>query len=116
MNLLDRMSDVCIMLDRTTTSDGYGGFTENWTDGAVFNASITLDESTEAQIALAAGAKGVYTIATKKSVNLRFHDVLRRTSDNKVFRVVSDGDDKKTPKGAMNLRVVKAEEWVIPDE
>lgn len=116
MSLLDATSEACVMLDRTTASDGYGGFVESWRDGATFNASIVLDDSTEAQIALAAGAKGIYTIATKKSVNLRFHDVLRRSSDNKVFRVVSDGDDKKTPSTAqLNMRVVKAEEWVLPE-
>lgn len=116
MSLLDATSEVCFMLDRTTAADGYGGYIETWHDGAKINASIVLDTSTEAQIALAAGARGVYTIAVKKGVNLRYNDVLRRTSDNKVFRVVSDGDDKKTPRTAnLDMRVVKAEEWVLPE-
>ena len=78
MSLLDDSSFVCTMLDRTTVSDGYGGFVETWQDGASFVAAIGLDNSTQAQIALAEGAKGVYSVLTKRNINLRFHDVFRR--------------------------------------
>ena len=117
MNLLEATSERCTFLNRTTTEDGYGGYRTTWTDGPVMNVYIALDNSTAAQTALAAGATGVYTIAMPKNINLRFHDVLRRESDGKIFRVVTDGDDKKTPKtAALNLRVVRAEEWQIPEE
>lgn len=117
MNLLEATSEKCTFLNRTTTEDGYGGYRTRWTDGPVMNLYIALDNSTAAQTALAAGATGVYTIAMPKNINLRFHDVLRRESDGKIFRVVTDGDDKKTPKtAALNLRVVRAEEWQIPEE
>ena len=117
MSLLDQSSYKCAMIDRTTTSDGYGGIVDVWVEGASFDAAIALDDSIQAQTALAMGAIGVYTVVTKKTVNLRYHDVFRRKSDGKVFRVVTDGDDKKTPPSAgLNMRVVRAEEWAITGE
>lgn len=114
MSLLEQSSYKCVFIDRTTTSDGYGGTVDVWVEGASFDAAIALDDSIQAQTALAMGVKGVYTVATKKTVNLRYHDVFRRLPDNKVFRVVTDGDDKKTPSSAgLNMRVVRAEEWQL---
>ena len=52
---------------------------------------------------------------TLKSMDLQYHDVFRRISDGKIFRVTSDGDDKYTPqRSSLNMRVVTAEEWEIP--
>ena len=114
MSLLNDYTENCQMIDRTTQSDGYGGFIESWVDGATFKAAIALDNSTEAQIALANGATGVYTVVTNRTTLLRYHDVFRRLSDGKVFRVTTDGEDKKTPKSAnLNMRVVNAEEWMV---
>jgi hypothetical protein len=66
----------------------------------------------QARIAEAQGVKSLYTITTTKNVNLQFHDVFKRVSDNKIFRVTSDGDDNKTPASAsLNMRQVTAEEF-----
>lgn len=100
------------MMDKTTVSDGRGGFNSAWTDGAEFMAAFVFDSSMQARAAEAAGVKALYTITTAKNVNLQYHDVIRRVSDNKIFRVTSDGDDKKTPKSAsLNMRQVTAEEF-----
>ena len=115
MSLLTESMENCVMLDRSTSSDGYGGFTSAYTEGAAFQAAIILDSSLQARVAAVQGVTGLYTITTKKAVNLQFHDVLRRVSDGKVFRVTSDGDDKKTPASAsLNMRQVSAEEWKVP--
>lgn len=112
MSLLSEAMEKCIMMDRTSASDGRGGFVYKWVDGADFNAAITFDSSMQARIAEGAGVKALYTITTAKSVNLQYHDVLRRSSDGKIFRVTSDGDDKKTPASAtLNMRQVTAEEF-----
>ena len=116
MSLLTEAMESCVMLDRSTSSDGYGGFTSTFTAGATFDAAIVLDSSLQARVAAVQGVTGLYTITTRKNVNLQFHDVLRRVSDGKVFRVTSDGDDKKTPSSAsLNMRQVSAEEWKVPD-
>lgn len=117
MNLLDAVTEKFQMLDKTTVDDGIGGYERVWVDGAKFDAAMSLDDSVQAQTAMAAGVKGVYTVITKRSINLQFHDVFRRLSDGKVFRVTTDGDDKKTPPTAgLNMRSVRAEEWVLTND
>ena len=103
------------MIDRVTRPDGYGGFTIDWVDGAPFDAAITLNTSMEARTAEQAGVTALYTITTEKNVNLQYHNVFRRESDSKIFRVKSDGDDKFTPNSAtLNMRQVTAEEYTLP--
>jgi hypothetical protein len=107
----------CTMLDKISVEDGYGGFYTIYHDGANFNAAVVLDNSMQSRIAEKEGVTALYTVTTEKNINLQFHDVFRRNSDQKIFRVLSDGDDKKTPNSALlNMRQVSAEEWVIPDE
>lgn len=116
MSLLDNAMESCTMLDKSTIPDGYGGFTPSWSDGAGFNAAITLDTSMTARIGGAQGVTNLYTVTTRKSITLEFHDVFRRESDGKIFRVTSDGSDKKTPNSAhLDMRQVSAEEWRLPN-
>ena len=114
MSLLDNAMETCVMMDKTTTADGYGGYTPVWSDGVEFQAAITLDTSIEARTAESQGVTSLYTVTTRKAMNLQYHDIFRRVSDGKVFRVTSDGDDKKTPPSAgLNMRQVTAEEWSL---
>ena len=116
MSLLSEAMESCVLLDRRTTPDGYGGFYSRWVDGAAFSAAIVLDSSMQARIAAAQGVTGLYTVTTAKNVNLQYHDVFRRVRDGKIFRCTSDGDDKKTPASAsLNMRQVSAEEWEVTD-
>lgn len=117
MSLLTEAMETCTMIDRTTAPDGYGGIITTWVDGAAFQAAIVLDSSMQARTAAVQGVTSLYTVTTKKNLNLQFHDVFRRGSDGKVFRVTSDGDDKKTTaSAALNMRQVSAEEWSLPNE
>lgn len=116
MSLLSEAMETCTMIDRTTAPDGYGGIVTTWVDGAEFQAAIVLDSSMQARTAAVQGVTSLYTVTTKKNINLQYHDVFRRGSDGKVFRVTSDGDDKKTPaSAALNMRQVSAEEWSLPN-
>ena len=117
MSLLSEAMENCKMLDKTTQSDGYGGYITTWTEGAEFKAAITIDNSIEARAAEQAGVTAIYTVTTAKAMNLQYHDVFKRERDGKIFRVKSDGDDKHTPKSAtLNMRQVTAEEWELPNE
>lgn len=112
MSLLLDAFENCIMMDKTTASDGRGGFITSWTDGAIFDAAIVFDSSMQARAAGVAGVTSLYTVTTAKNVNLQYHDVFRRVADGKIFRVTSDGDDKTTPvSAALNMRQVTAEEF-----
>lgn len=114
MSLIDDFMDKCIMLNKITTADGYGGYIITWTDGAEFDAAITFDTSMQARTADKAGVTSLYTVTTSRALTLEYHDVFRRVRDGKVFRVTSDGDDKFTPASAtLDMRQVTAEEWSV---
>lgn len=114
MSLLSEMMDECVMLDKTKTYDGYGGYTNVWVEGVKFQAAVTFDTSIQARAAEKQGVTNLYTVTTAKSMTLEYHEVFKRLRDNKVFRVTSDGDDKHTPASAgLNMRQVTAEEWEI---
>lgn len=116
MSLLSEAMEACVLLDKTTRADGYGGVITDWTEGAAFSAACVLDDSIQAQAAQKEGVTGVYTVTTSRQIVLRFHDVFRRVRDGKTFRVTSDGDDKKTPaSAALDMRSVRAEEWAVPN-
>lgn len=116
MSLLEEAMENCTILDKTTAPDGYGGVITTWKDGAPFDAAIVFDTSMEARIGEHQGVTNLYTVTTKKNINLQYHEVFKREKDGKVFRVTSDGDDKTTPQSAnLNMRQVSAEEWEIPN-
>lgn len=114
MSLLVNAMEDCTMIDKTTVDDGYGGFTSAWQDGATFKAAIVFDNSLQARTAEKQGVTNLYTVTTPRNITLEYHDVFRRESDKKIFRVTSDGDDKLTPPSAtLDMRQVSAEEWSL---
>ena len=117
MSLLSEAMEDFILYDRVTRPDGYGGYVSTWTEGAQFQATAVLDTSIEARVAEAQGVTAIYTITTPRAMNLQYHDVIRRVSDGKIFRITSDGDDKKTPLSAtLDMRQTSAEEWTLGAE
>lgn len=118
MSLLDEymsMTGGCVLLDKRTVSDGLGGYITIYIEGAEFDAAITLDTSMQARTAEKQGVTALYTVTTSKAMNLQYHDIFKRKSDNKIFRVTSDGDDKHTPPSAtLDMRQVSAEEYTLP--
>lgn len=117
MSLLLSAMEECIIFNKSIVDDGYGGYTTQWTEGAHFSGAIVLNNSMEARIAEQQGVTSLYTVTTSKALNLQYHDVFKRVSDSKIFRVTSDGDDKKTPQSAtLDMRQVSAEEWRLPTD
>jgi hypothetical protein len=111
MSLLSEAMESCVILNKQTTADGYGGYITEWADGAEFDAAIVYDTSIEARVGEAQGVTSRYTVTTSKALVLQYHDVFRRVRDGKLFRVTSDGDDKFTPASAsLDMRQVTAEE------
>ena len=114
MSLLDDAMETCVIMDKTTQPDGYGGYISPYREGAQFNAAIVFDTSIEARVADKQGVTSLYTVTTSKTLTLEYHDVFKRLRDNKVFRVTSDGDDKFTPASAtLDMRQVTAEEFSL---
>ena len=114
MSLLEDALEPCVMMDKTTQPDGYGGYISTYAEGAEFNAAIVFDSSMQARTAEKQGVTSLYTVTTSRALTLEYHDIFKRLRDNKVFRVTSDGDDKYTPAStALDMRQVTAEEFII---
>ena len=115
MSLLSEAMEKCTMLSKSVVNDGYGGYTTTWNEGASFDAAIVFDTSIQGRLAEAQGVSSRYTVTTSRVMQLEYHDVFRRNSDGKIFRVTSDGDDKYTPDSAtLDMRQVTAEEFSLP--
>lgn len=114
MSLLESAMTECVLYDRRRVPDGEGGYNSSFAESVKFMAAIVFDSSVEARIAEKSGVTSVYTVTLDKSVPIRYHDVFKRLSDGKIFRVTSDGGDKKTPISAsFQVQQVTAEEWSI---
>lgn len=114
MSLIDNAMEKSFIMDKTTAPDGYGGVKTTYTKGAEIKVAYSFDTSTASRIASQEGVSNRYTLTTRKSIILRFHDVVLRNRDGKYFRITSDGDDNATPNTAgLDLRQVEAEEWEI---
>lgn len=114
MSLIDAFKGPCVVMNKAKVPDGEGGFTTAWQEGAEFEAAVVKDTSLEARIAEKDGLANTYTVTTPAMAALEFHDVFKRRSDGKVFRVTSNGDDKRTPPAAsFEFEQVGAEEWSL---
>ena len=117
MSLIERAMETSHIMDKTTELDEYGSVRTVYKQGAEIKVAYSFNSSTEARIGAQQGANNRFTLMTKRSVLLRFQDVIMRDRDGKTFRVTSDGDDNKTPETAgLNLRAVEAEQWEIPSD
>lgn len=114
MSLIDAFEGPCVAMDRAEVPDGEGGFTTAWREGAEFDAAIVRDTSLEARIAEKDGLANTYTVTASTDAALEFHDVFKRKSDGQVFRVTSNGGDRRTPPVAsFEFEQVSAEEWSL---
>lgn len=116
MSLLSEAFQEFIVLNKSIVDDGYGGMETVWSEGAHIQGAMVLDTSTQARMAELTGVKDAYTLTVRKELELDYHTVIKRVSDNKIFRLTTDSDDKKTPDSAgLNMRQYKAEEWSLPN-
>lgn len=116
MSLMDDFKAECIRLVPESVPDGDGGTKTSWKDTDSFEAAIVFDSSLAARKAEKDGVTSLYTVTVEKGLVFAYHDVFRRLSDGKVFRVTSDGDDKHTPaRASFQLAQFTAEEWRLPE-
>ena len=112
--LYEQMMEAFCYIEKVRIADGEGGFITTWTEGAEFTAHAAFDTSIEARTGAVAGVSSLYTITAPKTVELEYHDVIKRASDGKIFRVTSDGDDVVTPAvSTLSFLQVTAEEWEL---
>ena len=116
MSLLDSAMEPFAMMDKkSVTPDGYGGVTFRYEEGARFEAAATFDTSVQARVGAVQGVTSLYTVTTRKTIILDYHDVIKRVSDGLILRVTSRGQDKATPESAtLDMRQVSAEQYTLP--
>ena len=113
--LLDSMMEKCRIMNHLRLDDDYGGYTDTWTEGASFDATIIKNSTTEAQIAEKQGVSELFTVVVKKGFTISFHDVFIRVSDGMIFRVTSNTKDSEAPEASsVKIAKVTAEKWVLP--
>ena len=109
------MMDKCRIMNHVRTDDGYGGYTDAWTEGATFLAAIAKDSSPEQKIAEKEGLTESFTVVVNQDFALDYHDVFKRVSDNSIFRVTSRTVDSTAhPASTVKIAKVTAERWVLP--
>lgn len=114
MSLLDEAFESFTIMDKVTSDDGYGGVVTEWAEGATISGAIVYDSSAIMKVAQAAGSTAAYTLTVKKNVDLDFYTVVKRMSDGRIFRVLANSDDKKTPDSAhLNMRQYPVEDWAL---
>lgn len=114
MSLLDEAMESFFIMNKISVPDGYGGRIVTWSEGAEIKGALAFNSSIEAQVAMANKTASAYTLVTRKSIMLEYHEVLKRKSDGKILRVTSDGDDLHTPDSAsLDMRNVTCEEWKL---
>lgn len=115
MSLIDNFMVECCRMIPDRAPDGEGGENVRYTDGERFIAAVVYDDSAAARLAEKQGLSKTFTVTADRNINLRFHDVIKRLTDNKTFRITSDSDDNRTPLCAsFSFSVCKAEEWELP--
>ena len=117
MSLLDEYSDEYVVVNKITENDGYGGYKTVWSDGATFKAALAQASQSEVTVAGAMGEKVTHTMLIDKSLKFDYHTVVKRKSDNKIFRTTSRGDEVYTPASSgLNKRKINCEEWELPPD
>ena len=114
MSLLSESFTDFTIINKSYVDDGYGGTKTVWVEGATIKGAMVHNSDLQSKIAEVAISKNLYTFTVSRSVELDYHTVVRRDSDQKIFRLTSDSDDKKTPPSALlDMRQYSAEEFEL---
>lgn len=102
-------------MTQTTTNDTSGGRSKAYVNGAVIKVALYADNSFEARVAAANGAKANYVLNFDKSITLAYDEYIKRVSDSVVFRITSKPADMQTPAvTTLNRRRATAERTELP--
>lgn len=115
MSLIDEMMDECVFMNKSKVSDGEGGFTTTWEEGAPIHVAIVRDTSMNARVAEKEGVTNIYTLTTSKANSLEYHDVIKRVADGLILRVTNDALEfpKVSSDLINNYSQVNAEKWEL---
>ena len=115
MSLLEDFARTCVLMEKTRTPDGAGGYITTWTDGAEFLNFQALDTSMEARRAEKEGVTSLYSALVTRDVPIEYNDFFRDRDTGETYRVTSEPKDKQAPKSAsFALKYFTAERKALP--
>lgn len=89
--------------------DGEGGQISEKNNGGKFKAVVRTENFSETKIAEKSTKNVTYTITTRRNIELKFNELIKRKSDGKIFRITSDSRCAPSTSG-LDMRQVTAEE------
>ena len=114
MKVLNENMEAVTLMMRDCASDGRGGLqTKGWKEGIGFLAAIVPAGTGETVIADKRQGQKRYTVIAQWGALLRYHDVIRRDRDGKVFRITSDAIETTSKSSFLALEKATAEEWSL---
>ena len=114
MKILNETMEAVTLMMRDSSSDGRGGYqTKGWKEGIGFLAAIVPTASKETVIADKKQVQNRYIVIAQWGALLRYHDVIRRERDGKIFRITSDAIETTPKSSFLALEKATAEEWSL---
>lgn len=115
MSLYETFYQNLIIMDRKTISDGMGGFSTEWVEGATFKGAVVTQATTEQRVAEKQLGEATYQITTPVNVVLDYGMVIKCAKLDKYLKITSDNKDVETPQVAtFGFRQCTATEWELP--
>lgn len=113
--LLSEQTESCVFLNKSTVSDGYGGYKTVWTEGAPFEAVITEDSSNEAIVAGIEQSTDFWGVKVRSNVPLEEFSVFKRLEDGKTFQIRKVG--MSAPKMSnLGIKILNAKSYTPTEE
>lgn len=110
----NQQGDEFVVLNMVLVSDGYGGGKYTIIEGLQFKGIAIQNTSIQGEIAAKQGVTGLYTFAYDKNISLPPKTIIRRIKDGKVFRT-TELDGNATPSiSALDMKVTRLEDYIIP--
>ncbi|MDE6034562.1 MAG: hypothetical protein K2G36_01450 [Ruminococcus sp.] len=112
INLVDNSYEDFYYIVTSVIDDNQGGHVLTEKEQKKFRAVLRRDRSAMTENAEKPEKTACYTITTKRNIDLKFNDLIRRKSDGKFFRITSDSVSCPENSG-LDMRQVTAEERMI---
>lgn len=119
MSLLDVTKLSFTVLEQKNTDDGYGGYIAVWADKFSFDGNLYVTQKKAVSEADRAEIYDFYTLLTPRSIEIKFHDVIRVDTGKykgKIFRITTQADEDFTPSTAtLDLKAYSMEHWKLAE-
>lgn len=115
MMLLNDFAGTCVLMEKSRTPDGAGGYFVEWVEGIEFIIYKSLDTTMEARVAEKQGVTSVYSALVDQSVPIEYGDYFKDRETGAVYRVTSRPEERKAPKSAsFTLKYFTMERTELP--